>query len=430
MNPVVRHFLPSVVRGVYRADDEFSKIEDERGFKRFVEAKLKFLPSNVAAAFRRQLSLDEDFERAQRQQTLPDDLIEPVQTTAQRANAFFRLHTYFENALGTQAEIKEADNFLEIQFVRKVLAPLMSDAGLRNVQPQWSIGPYLVDFALEGASKFVIEVDGFGKFKERRDLDDFISRQNYITSQGWRVIRFTYGQIMESTGVTLKSLHTLLKGDAQLRRFLTVQWHTGTLLNFFTRSAGPPVMDVVNDFYRVEDWFVEMVLSAAGQSAGAVRLKDGFDLGVPFVALAISALYKFLEAVQSVVDVDFQLPGVAVGGCGRAGEWATELHGLVSLSDAGDSNPHLCQRRLGVRTMFVSNRVSQSEPFGRGFNTSAALSLATKRPNPFRTLFSNVSSTGSTCSAFPPPAAASHSASGCPRWSSPVSRSSSARSVP
>jgi len=205
MNPVVRHFLPSVVRGVYRADDEFSKIEDERGFKRFVEAKLKFLPSNVAAAFRRQLSLDEDFERAQRQQTLPDDLIEPVQTTAQRANAFFRLHTYFENALGTQAEIKEADNFLEIQFVRKVLAPLMSDAGLRNVQPQWSIGPYLVDFALEGASKFVIEVDGFGKFKERRDLDDFIRRQNYITSQGWRVIRFTYGQIMESTRVTSSS---------------------------------------------------------------------------------------------------------------------------------------------------------------------------------------------------------------------------------
>jgi len=127
MNPVVRHFLPSVVRGVYRVDDEFSKIADERGFQRFVEAKLKFLPSNVAAAFRRQLSLDEDFERAQRQQKLPDDLIEPVQTTAQqRANAFFRLHTYFENALGTKAEIEDADNFLEIQFVRKVLAPLMS----------------------------------------------------------------------------------------------------------------------------------------------------------------------------------------------------------------------------------------------------------------------------------------------------------------
>lgn len=332
MNPIVRHFLPSVVRGVYRADDELSKIGDDRAFKRFVEAKFSFLPPNLAANFRRQLSLDDDFERTQRQQTLPGDLIEPAQTAAQRANAFFRRHAYFENALGTQAEIKDADNLLEIQFVRKVLAPLMSDAGLRVVQPQRSIGPYQADFALEGTSKFVIEVDGFGKFKERRDLDDFIKRQNYITSQGWRVIRFTYGQIMENTEVTLKSFHTLLKDDAMLRGFLTVQWHTGALRDFFTRPAGPQVVDVVNDFYRVQDWFVETALSA-GQTAGAIRLKDGFDLGMPFVALAVSALYEFLEAVQSVVDVDFELPAVAVGGGSRVGEWATELHSLVSVSD-------------------------------------------------------------------------------------------------
>jgi very-short-patch-repair endonuclease len=223
VNPVVRHFLPSVVRGVYRADDEFAKIEDERAFKRFVEAKLRFLPPTVAEAFRRQLSLDDDFERTQQQQTLPGDLIEPVQTTAQRANAFFRRHAYFNNALGTKAEIEQADNYLEIQFVRKVLAPLMSDAGLRVVQAQRSIGPYQVDFALEGASKFAIEVDGFGKFKERRNLDDFHKRQNYIMGQGWRIVRFTFSQIMENTAVTLKFLHTLFKGDAKLRGFLTVQ---------------------------------------------------------------------------------------------------------------------------------------------------------------------------------------------------------------
>ena len=322
------------MRGVYRADDEFATIKDERAFKRFVEAKFKFLPPSLAASFRRKLSLDDDFERAQRQQTLPDNLIEPVQTTAQRANVFFRRHAYFQNALGTQAEIKEADNFLEIQFIRKVLAPLLSFAGLQVVKPQRSIGPYQVDFAVEGASKFAIEVDGFAKFKERRDLDDFIKRQNYITSQGWRVIRFTFSQIMENTAVTLKALHTLLKEDAELRGFLTVQWHTGALRNFFTRSAGPQVMDVVNDFYRVQDWFVETVL-AASQASGPVRLKDDFDLGVPFVALAVSALYEFLEAVQSVVDLNFQLPAVAVGGGSGAGEWATELHSLVSVSDEG-----------------------------------------------------------------------------------------------
>ena len=335
MKPVVRHFLPSVVRGVYRADEEFSKLEDERGYKRFLDAKLQFLPPTVKVLFRSHLSLnDDDFEMAQRQLTLPGDLIEPVQTTAQRAQVFFRRHAYFNNALGTQAEIKEADNFLEIQFVRRVLAPLMSDAGLRGVKPQRSVGPYRVDFAIEAASKFVLEVDGFGKFKKRNDFDDFIERQNYLTSQGWRVIRFTYGQIMGNAGVTLKLLHTLFKEDEQLRRYLIVQWHTGTFRNLFTRSKGPQVMNVVNDFYRVQDWFVELALSG-DHTTEPVRLIDNFGFCVPFVALAVGALYEFLEAVQSVVDLEFRLPAVVVGGCARADQWAAELHSLVSISDTG-----------------------------------------------------------------------------------------------
>ncbi len=335
MNPIVRHFLPSVVRGVYRADDEFAKIADERAFKRFVEAKLKFLPPSLAASFRRHLSLDEDFESAQRQQTLAANLIDPDRTTAQRANIFFGRHAYFQNALGTKAEIEKADNYLEIQFVRKILAPLLGHAGLHKVQPQRSIGPYQADFAIEGRSKFVIEVDGFGKFKVRSELDDFIKRQNYIVRQGWRVIRFTYSQIMENTALTLKELHSLFKDDEELSGFLAVKWHTGTLRNLFTGSEGSLVMDVVNDFYRVQDWFVETVLESP-QSAGPVRLNDGFVFGAPFVALAVSALYEFLEAVQSVVDVDFQLPAVAAGGAGRAGEWEKELHSLVSVSKANN----------------------------------------------------------------------------------------------
>lgn len=162
MNPLVRHFLPSVVRGVYRADDEFAKIEDEHAFARFVEAKLCFLPPGIAAKFRRQFSFDNNFENAQRQLTLPADRIDSVQTTAQRANTFFKRHPYFQNALGTKAEIADADNFLEIHFVRKILAPLLSDDGLRVVRPQHKVGPYFLDFAFEGASKFALEVDGFG----------------------------------------------------------------------------------------------------------------------------------------------------------------------------------------------------------------------------------------------------------------------------
>jgi len=165
---------------------------------------------------------------------------------AQRADTFFKYHPYFHNALGTQTEIEKAVNYLEIQFVRKALAPLISDAGLRKVQPQRSIGRYKTDFSLEGAGRFAIEVDGFGKFRNRHDLDNFIARQNYITSQGWRVIRYTYSQIMDNTEEALNSLYTLLKNDAELSRFLITQWRTDMTLSLFTRptSTDPQVIDV------------------------------------------------------------------------------------------------------------------------------------------------------------------------------------------
>ncbi len=332
MNPVVRHFLPSVVRGVYRADDEFSKIENEQGFARFVEAKVRFLPPPIAAQFRQHFSFNGDFENAKRQLTLPADLFESGRTSTQRANAFFRLHPYFQNALGENPEIEGADNYLEVHFVKKILAPLLNNEGMRSVRPQHQVGPYFLDFALAGESRFAIEVDGFGKFKQRSDLDNFIKRQNYITGQGWRVIRFTYAQVMGSTGVTLKLLHSLLKDDTQSRRFLTGQPpQTGMLWEADAEMTQPQVMEIVNDFYRVQDHFTETVLTA-GEEAAPFRVRDSFNLGVPFVALGISTLYKFLEAVQSVVDVDFDLPAVEVSGAPCSAEWASELHPLVKTT--------------------------------------------------------------------------------------------------
>jgi very-short-patch-repair endonuclease len=276
MNPIIRHFLPSVIRGVYRYDDDFSSISDEESFSRFIEGKLKFLPSGVSESICRGVNLNHDFRIAQRQRTLPGDLLESGQTTAPRAKAFFRRHRYFDNALNgdrlaTDADLKDAKNFLEIQFVKKVLVPLLSEKGLSAIQPQRNVGPYFVDFALEGATKLALEVDGFGKFKARQDLDDFIKRQNYITSQGWRVIRFTFGQVMESTGVTLRDLHNLLKADSELRRFLAIQWHTGFLRPPPSSEAGKDAIDLVNDFYRVQDWFIQSILTDPQIGRGARR---------------------------------------------------------------------------------------------------------------------------------------------------------------
>lgn len=337
MNPIIRHFLPSVIRGVYRFDDGFSQVKDEKDFQQFVEAKLRFLPADIVDDVCRAASFSEDFRSAQRQRVLSSDLFESVHTVAARAKTFFRRHTYFQNAqvgdrFATDAELKDAQNYLEIQFVRKILAPLLTDEGLRVVRPQRNVGPYFVDFAIEGQSKLALEVDGFGKFKNRGDLDDFTKRQNYIAAQGWRVIRFTYGQVMETTEVTLRDVHNLLKADSQLRRFITVQWHTGALRGIEPSEAGRSAIDLVNNFYRVQDWFAELAL-AESSAASPIRVDDNFGFEFPLVAAAVSALYEFLDGVSSIVDVDFDLPPVEISGAARR-DWKAKLHRLVSVKDA------------------------------------------------------------------------------------------------
>lgn len=332
MNPLVLHFLPSVVRGVYRVDDEFASVSDAEGFRRFLEAKVKFLPRSLAERLLRHIALDDDFERTRRRQMLPNEARPSALEVHERESEFFKSHSYFENARGSKKQWEHADNFLEIQFVRNILAPLLNNAGLRAVCPQQQIGPYFADFTLTGQSKFVFEVDGFGKFKDRHDFDSFIKRQNYLTGQGWRVLRFTYAQVMEGAEMTLKSLHSILKDDPKLRSFLTVQWHTASLKDFFGPPETPLLMDLVNDFYRVQDFLVGTALSG-DCAAEPIELQEGFGHGVPFVALAISALYHFLEAVQSVMEVDFQLPRVHVSRCGGFEEWVPHLHHLVSVVD-------------------------------------------------------------------------------------------------
>lgn len=71
MKEIVRHFLPSVIRGVYRFDDAFSEVEDEEAFARLIESKLLFLPRNVPEEIRRAANLDENYTVAIRQLVLP-----------------------------------------------------------------------------------------------------------------------------------------------------------------------------------------------------------------------------------------------------------------------------------------------------------------------------------------------------------------------
>lgn len=332
MNHLVRHFLPSQVRGVYRFDETFSQVDDT-SYDQFSENKLRFLPCSLIDPILRCTNLTEDFSTVSKQLSLD---VQPRDANSRRANAFFDRHPYFQNALHGDKAIKGADNYLEIQFVKKILAPLLTNDGLSALQPQKKIGPYYVDFAFDESFKLAIEVDGFSKFSHRSDLDRFIERQNYITcKEGWKLIRFTYGQIEHTTKITLKVLHDLLNGDPQSKKLLvsnlTAAQPQRTLFDVFRTHEEPclNVFDLVNGFYHIQDWFAEF---AIGNPASEVALRDEFGFPFPIVGLAISSLYHFLDAVAAVVDVKFDLPTVKISTPDTAKKWQPHLHRFVTIN--------------------------------------------------------------------------------------------------
>ena len=329
VNHLVRYFLPSQVRGVYRFDETFSQI-DGASYDLFAENKLRFLPCSLIEPIRRCVNLDEAFASVSKQLLLDEN---PKDINSRRANTFFGSHSYFQNALEGEGAIKGADNFLEIQFVKKILAPLLNEDGLASVQPQKRIGPYYVDFAFGSPAKLALEVDGFGKFNHRNDLDKFIERQNFITCQGWKIIRFTYGQIMHATSATLRVLHDVLTADQHSNRFL-IPGLVQPQLNLFDAfrlqgHTGPNVFDLVNGFYHVQDWFAEFAIE---NSASEVALRDEFGYKFPLVGLALSSLYHFLDTVAAVVDVKFDLPTVKVSVPAMANTWRVYLHPSITVT--------------------------------------------------------------------------------------------------
>ena len=78
---------------------------------------------------------------------------------------YFKYYTHFQPI--------DKNNYLEAEFVKKVLSPLLSIHDLLKIEPQKQIAQYFADFAVVGERKYVFEIDGFGKFESRANLDDF-----------------------------------------------------------------------------------------------------------------------------------------------------------------------------------------------------------------------------------------------------------------
>jgi len=311
------------MRGVYRLDDSLASEISEDAYRQFIETKIRLIPKRLI----RDLGIRSDHGEISR------PVVRRVKRpqARQRAAAFFHLHPYFSNAISGNESITEtsadgSQNFLEVEFVKKILAPALSERGLKLVHPQEQVGSYLVDFALCGTSKFAFEVDGFGKFKQPADLDNFIKRQNYIAAQGWRVIRYTYSQIMTTTETTLRNFSAILAQDPQLGYLLAAapDFSQAELFNETIDDEIETLLDEVNDFHRIQDLFADFCATHRPHETNVV-VRDSIPKASHFVAAAIAGLYDWLDAVAGVLNIDFDLPNVVI--CGPSDKKRTLQYG-------------------------------------------------------------------------------------------------------
>lgn len=318
MNDLVKYFLPSSIRGVYRFDERITRISTTDEAKEFVETKLRFLPGRYADVLRELTNLETvDFSSIVEGRLLSLRGPKFYTETKKRYQQYFSSYAYFNN----QVEPKEGEpNYLEAEFVRRILAPILTSEGLLKFQPQTTIESYLADFSVRGSLNYVFEVDGFGKFASRQSLDKFLKRQNVLVRNGWKVFRYSYSDIVDNKELTRKQMFRILKDDERLRPFLRDQLSQhegqqdfGLLPRIQTDGVKPKewdFVDLVNDFYLVQDLYVSHQIQSSPKTETPLCIYDRLPYPLPLVGLALSDLYMFLRDIEHLFGLDFELPVV------------------------------------------------------------------------------------------------------------------------
>ena len=297
---MLKQFLPSLSRGVYRFNQQLANYLKDGNAERFVETKQAFLPRKYRDAIEKLIEFSDD-EASILKNSLPK--LDGQGANTQRANQFFLQHP----CLATQND----NNYLEREFIRLIFARIFSLDDLSIwVVPQFSVLNYRLDFAVFGDDSYAIEVDGFGKFKQRADSDGFLRRQNDITEEGWRVYRYSYADVVENTAATLQKLTAIFAKDEILANIIrNAPAKAQASLFDFDDDAAILLCDVVDDFYAIQDLFIDKI-ETLGQPSISIDDELGYDFSLS--ALALSNLYEWYDAIFKVFDVDYPLPSVTI----------------------------------------------------------------------------------------------------------------------
>ncbi len=328
-NPAtIKHFLPSKIRGVYRFDDELSKskIHSDEEARNFVDLKLRFLPEEYRNIFKEYF----DLEKITFNNLFGNRIWE---STASKSGTRRKYSEYFDKH--EHLRLKNENNYLEREFIKNILSPILSLNGLFKIQPQKQIAQYFVDFSVIGEKKYTFEVDGFGKFKDRANMDEFLERQNRIINNGWVLYRFSYSHIINKPEKTRKQIYDIFTKDSELKAYLS----KGDESNLFEDSqidkghdnAIHPV-DLVNNFYLIQDYITNAIIERESVSDIEIAIRDNLFYPFPLVAFSLSSLYRFFDSIVKLFALDFKLPHLKI--ISRYTEVNNQIHKKISLTDS------------------------------------------------------------------------------------------------
>lgn len=367
-------FLPAYALGVYRLDDDLSAFKSPEMMREFGEKKLRCLPVEI---YKFASIIYEN------QQDLVWDIpyLEPVLDNANRPQSyrdFLNRHDYFENWNTKERKNSHGDeNYLEIEFVKEVLSRVLKDTGLSFVKPQYSIQGYLADFMVKGQNEYVIEVDGFEKLTTSPDaFSNFLHRQNVFQNAGYPVFRFSHADITKNWEKAARTLVQAFSKDNVLINHLH-QTQRRTLLGVDRQLPLPCPSDLVDLFFGAQGHFALTLLPSCG-ALNQVVLRDSLGLPFPWLALALSSLYQWLDGIEKLFDVRFDLPSLKV--IGPPGQGIQTLHPKVVLADAApDSDATLNVTQEDIWHHLASNRLPPFEFQRQRFRSFQQSSLNTVR---------------------------------------------------
>lgn len=302
MNKYIVNFLPSIIRGVYRFDDHIESLKNTSGKIEFIYNKINFLPKYLINYVREHL-FEVNEENAD---SILNDRIRDIRIQGKdnKFNEYIRNYNF----------LNQPEHFLEKEFIRRIILYVLSNDGMEKLIPQKRIEPYTVDFAIEGDNKYVFEIDGFEKFKNPNALNSFIERQNYLTSQGWIIYRYTYKHIYENAKQKIKELYELFSRDKTLKGFLELDNLERILrLDFNNENHFLDPVDFVNLFYKIQDSVAFKIIEDDLNEDKEINIKDNFEKSIdefPLVYFSLCDLYHFLDAVQKISEINFSLPKI------------------------------------------------------------------------------------------------------------------------